>query len=152
MTFREFVDSQDQLSTVKTAILNSLGASNDALDDELVNFKNYRKLLNNERNPQFANLISQANNKEAIVKAIENAAVTKISIADLISLFRAGMSGDLPGGRKAPTEPEQEQEQDVQPANQQQPAKEKQPQQPLKKPSRPIDNAPAQGGGIPGIK
>ncbi len=109
MTFREFVESQDELATVKTAIMNSLGATDDALDDPLANFKNYRKLLNNERNPQFAKLISGATNSASIVQAINNAAVTKISIADLISLFRAGMSGDLPGGRKAPTEPQQDQ-------------------------------------------
>ncbi len=128
MTFREFADSQDQLSTVKTAVMNSLGATDDALDDALVNFKNYRKLLNNERNPQFAKLINDASNRGAIVKAIENAAVTKISIADLISLFRVGLSGDLPGGRKSPGESE--------------------PEVPPQKPERPIDKTQKPPPGI----
>ncbi len=102
MKFREYVDQQEQLNTVKSAIMNALGATSDALDDPLANFKNYRDLLKNQRNPQLTQLITTANNKEAIIKAIQNAGVTKISIADLISLFRAGMNNQLPGGRSAP--------------------------------------------------
>lgn len=102
MNFREYVDQQQQLEIIKSSILNALGATNDALDDPLANFRNYRDLLKNERNPQLAQLINGANNKEAIVKAIQNAGTTKISIGDLISLFRAGVNNRLPGGRTAP--------------------------------------------------
>jgi len=147
MTFREFVDSQNELATVKSAIMNSLGATNDALDDPLANFKSYKKLLDNERNPQFAKLINSANNKAAIVKAVENAAVTKISIADLISLFRAGMSGDLPGGRKAPSEPKQNQDNGKQGQSLPQPPQQQQQQQP----NSPSPQKGMGQGKIPGI-
>jgi hypothetical protein len=94
MKFLEFVSGQERLLDVKKIILNFLGASEGALDNPVANFRKFRDLDDEEKNPELVKIIKDSDNNAAIIAAIENAASTKISIADLIALFATGETED----------------------------------------------------------
>jgi hypothetical protein len=86
MRFCEFVE-REEFEALKKAVLNALGATDDGVNEPLSSYKKSKKLLNE---PNIQKFFRQAGNQEAITSALDNADVTKISIADLLALFRAG--------------------------------------------------------------
>lgn len=84
-SFRQFVEMKETFTdNAKDIILDFFDATEDALENKLSSYENYEDLL---EDPPFKKIVDGLENKSDVIKAVQDADNSEITILNLINMI-----------------------------------------------------------------